>query len=120
MPYGRTSSCPVKAVRAWLDHAQISDGPIFRSVKKGGHIGADRLTDQSVALVVKAYAEQAGLPKGEISGHSLRSGLVTSAAQAGVVTHRIMAQTGHKSVEMLNRYIRDANLFENNAAGLLL
>lgn len=120
IPWGRTSTCPVKAVQCWLDHAQISDGPIFRHVKKGGRIGSARLTDQSVALVLKAYAERAGLPKDEISGHSLRSGLVTSAAQAGVAAHRIMAQTGHRSMEMLNRYIRDANLFENNAAGLLL
>lgn len=119
VPYGRTSACPVKAVQYWLEHAQITDGAIFRSVSKGGCV-ADRLSGQSVALIVKAYAEAAGLRASDISGHSLRSGLVTSAAQIGVATHKIQQQTGHRSVEMLNRYIRDANLFQNNAAGLLL
>ena len=120
VPYGRTSACPVKAVRAWLDAAQITTGPVFRSVGKGGGIGTDRLTAQSVALIVKRYAEAVGLSAPAFSGHSLRSGLVTSAAQAGVATHKIMAQTGHRSVEMVNRYVRDANLFEGNAAGLVL
>lgn len=119
VPYGRTSACPVKAVRHWLDHAPITDGAIFRSVSKGGDVG-DRLTGQSVASILKSYAKAAGLQAADISGHSLRSGLVTSAAQIGVATHKIQQQTGHRSMEMLNRYIRDANLFENNAAGLLL
>ncbi len=119
VPYGRTSACPVKAVEDWLTHAQIAMGAIFPSVSKGGVL-AGRLTAQSVALILKAYAEVAGLKASDISGHSLRSGLATSAAQAGVAAHKIMAQTGHRSMEMLNRYIRDANLFENNAAGLLL
>lgn len=120
VPWGRTSACPVKAVQHWLEHAQITAGPIFRSVSKGGGVNTERLTAQSVALIVKAYAQAAGLPASEFSGHSLRSGLVTSAAMAGVAAHRIMAQTGHRSLEMLNRYIRDASMFENNAAGLLL
>ena len=120
VPYGRTSACPVKAVLAWLEHAQITSGAVFKSMGKGGRIQASRLTAGSVALVLKTYATGAGLSACEISGHSLRSGLVTSAAQAGVATHKIQQQTGHKSVEMLARYIRDANLFENNAAGLLL
>ena len=120
VPYGRTSACPVKAVERWLEHAQITAGPIFRSVGKGGHVGEGRMADQSVALILKAYASLAGLNARNISGHSLRSGLVTSAAQAGVATHKIQQQTGHRSVEMVAKYIRDANLFENNAAGLLL
>lgn len=119
VPYGRTSACPVKAIQNWLEHSQFTDGAIFRSVSKGGQI-ADRLTAQSVATILKSYAEAAGLRATDISGHSLRSGLVTSAAQIGVAAHKIQQQTGHRSMEMLNRYIRDANLFENNAAGLLL
>jgi site-specific recombinase XerD len=78
------------------------------------------LTTQSVALILKIYAQAAGLNPKEVSGHSLRSGLVTSAAQIGVAAHKIQQQTGHRSMEMLHRYIRDANLFENNPAGLLL
>ena len=120
MPYGRTSACPVKAVQCWIEQAAVTSGPVFRSVSKGSHICENRLTAQSVAIILKAYAKGAGLKESDISGHSLRSGLVTSAAQIGVATHRIQAQTGHKSAEMLARYIREANMFENNAAGLLL
>jgi len=119
VPYGRTCACPVKAVQQWLEHAQITSGPVFPSVSKGGQIG-DRLTAQSVALILKSYAEAAGLKASDIAGHSLRSGLVTSAAQVGVSAYKIQQQTGHRSAEMLSRYIRDANMFENNAAGLLL
>ncbi len=120
VPYGRTHACPVNAVQSWLEHAGITTGPIFRSVVKGGLVKPARLTTQSVALILKSYAQAAGLNSKEISGHSLRSGLVTSAAQIGVAAHKIQQQTGHRSIEMLHRYIRDANLFENNAAGLLL
>ena len=119
VPYGRTSACPVKAVRQWLEHAQIVDGAIFRPVNKGGGIQVERLTPQSVALILKTYARAAGLAS-DVAGHSLRSGLVTSAAQVGASVHKIQQQTGHRSAEMLGRYIRDANLFENNAAGFVL
>jgi site-specific recombinase XerD len=120
VPRGRTSACPVKAVQHWLEHAQIADNAIFRSVSKSGQVSQSRLTAQSVALILKRYTQAAGLKASDISGHSLRSGLVTSAVQAGVAAHKIQQQTGHRSTEMLVRYIRDANLFENNAAGLLL
>lgn len=119
VPWGRTAACPVEAVKQWLDHAGITSGAIFRSVGKGGTVG-ERLTAQSVALVLKSYAEAAGLKASEISGHSLRSGLVTSAVQAGVAIHKIQQQTGHRSAEMLARYIRDANVFVGNAAGAVL
>jgi integrase len=118
VPNGRTNACPVKAVQLWLEHGQIASGPIFKSVNKSGVIG-NRLTAQSVALVVKHYARAAGLTESDFSGHSLRSGLVTSAAMAGVAVHKIMAQTGHRSMEMVNKYIRDASLFDNNAAAFL-
>ncbi|MBS0324106.1 MAG: site-specific integrase [Proteobacteria bacterium] len=120
VPWGRTAACPVKAVHAWIEHAQISDGAMFRPITKAGTIGSERLTAQSVALIVKEYARAAGLSADAFSGHSLRAGLVTSAAQAGVAVHKIMAQTGHRSVEMVNTYIRDASLFEHNAAGMVL
>lgn len=120
VPWGRTAACPVKAVQQWIEHAQIVDGPVFRPISKGGYVADQRLTAQSVSLVIKAYAEAAGLPAERFSGHSLRSGLATSAAQAGVAVQQIMAQTGHRSVGMVNRYIRNANLFIGNAAGALL
>jgi len=120
VPYGRTSACPVKAIEEWLEHAQITSGAIFRSVSKGGRIAEERLSAQTVAVVLKIYAQKAGLKASDVSGHSLRSGLVTSAAQVGASAYKIQQQTGHRSAEMLNRYIRDANLFENNAAGMVL
>ncbi len=119
IPTGRTEACAVKAVQNWLESASINSGPVFRSVSKSGVVGA-QLSAQSVSLIIKAYAKAAGLLASDFSGHSLRAGLVTSASQAGVAPHKIMAQTGHHSVETLNRYIRDANLFEQNAAGSLL
>ena len=120
IPFGRTSACPVKAVQHWIEAALISTGAVFCSVNKAGTVSANRLTDQSVALIIKGYARALGLPSEAYSGHSLRSGLVTSAAKAGVSFTKIQQQTGHRSVAMLSRYIRDAQVFENNAAGLLL
>ena len=120
VPWGRTSACPVKAVQQWLAAAEIQSGAVFRSVNKAGTVSAARLSDQSVSLIVKRYAGAAGLPAEKFSGHSLRSGLVTSAAKAGVSFQKIQDQTGHRSTAMLVRYIRDANVFENNAAGMLL
>lgn len=120
VPNGRTSVCAVKAVQLWLERAQISSGPIFRSVSKGGLVNAERLTAQSVALVVKQYAKAAGLPASDFSGHSLRSGLVTSAAHAGASMLKLKEQTGHKSDAMLYRYVRTANQFVGNAAGMVL
>lgn len=119
VPWGRTAACPVKALQHWLKYSGIKSGAIFRSVSKGGTIG-ERLTGQSVAFILKSYAQKAGLDASLISGHSLRSGLVTSAAQAGVAAYKIQQQTGHRSMEMLAKYIRDANAFVENAAGALL
>ncbi len=120
VPLGRTSACPVKAVEKWLEVSKISSGPVFRSVNRGGGVGQSQLSAQSIALILKDYAKAVGLNPTNISGHSLRSGLVTSAIQAGVAVHKIMQQTGHRSVEMLSRYIRDAGLFDSNASGAVL
>lgn len=120
IPWGRTSACPVKAVETWLQVAAIESGPVFRQVNRGGKVSCHQLHGQSVALILKGHAKAVGLNPANISGHSLRSGLVTSAVQAGVAVHKIQQQTGHRSVEMLARYIRDAGLFENNASGGVL
>lgn len=120
VPNGRTSACAVKAIRDWLEHVRITDGAIFRSVSRCGTVSARRLTDHSVSVIVKRYAEAAGLPATEFSGHSLRAGLVTSAAQAGASAWKIKEQTGHRSDAMLARYIRAANRFQDNPAGLVL
>lgn len=120
IPFARSNACPVKALRAWLDHAQIESGPLFRFVKKGGVIGSQALSAQTVATLVKEYASKAGLDATNYSGHSLRAGLITSAAKAGVSSWKIREQTGHRSEAMLYRYIRDAEIFEGNAAGSVL
>jgi integrase len=120
IPFARSSACPVKALSNWLDHAGIQSGPLFRFVKKGGDIGVGALSAQSVAVIVKEYAAKAGLDAQLYSGHSLRAGLITSAAKASVSSWKIREQTGHKSDAMLHRYIRDAEIFQNNAAGSVL
>jgi site-specific recombinase XerD len=117
IPYGSTpETCPVRAYVAWLAAAQITSGPVFRNVNRHGQVQPAALTDQSVALVVKRYAAEAGLDAKQYAGHSLRAGLATTAAAAGVSERAIMAQTGHKSAAMVRRYIRDGALFRENAA----
>lgn len=120
IPYGRNSeTCPVRALQTWLKAANISGGPLFRSVNRHGQVKKGRLSDKSVALVVKRSAEAAGLDPSRYSGHSLRAGLATSAAAAGVQERDIMRQTGHRSVTMVRRYIREGELFRNNAAAMV-
>lgn len=117
IPYGSNpDTCPVRSVKAWIDAAGICEGPLFRSINRHGQLQPGRLTDQVVALVVKRAADAAGLDAGHFSGHSLRAGLATAAAMAGASERSIMAQTGHKSVNMVRRYIRDGSLFRENAA----
>jgi integrase len=117
IPFGSNpATCPVRAWRAWLELSGITEGSAFRSVDRHGHIGATRLTGQAVALVLKRHATRAGLDPGEVAGHSLRAGLATSAAAAGVPERVIAEQTGHKGTAMLRRYIREGSLFRENAA----
>jgi integrase len=109
--------CPVEALKAWLSAAAITAGPIFRSVDRHGHLQDGAITPQVVALVVKRYATAAGFDARKYAGHSLRAGLVTSAAMNNVPEYVIQRQTRHKSTEMLRRYIRDVSLFRDNASG---
>jgi integrase len=119
IPYGDIA-CPVKALRAWLDAAGIEAGPLFRPINKAGAVAASRLTCRSVANFVKAYAVRAGFDGKLFSGHSLRSGFLTSAAAKGASIFKMMDQSGHKSVDTLRGYVRDAELFKDHAgAGLL-
>ena len=107
--------CPVITVQNWLNLSKINSGPLFRRFTKGSKLSEKRLTDQSVALILKEYLSLAGIDNKNFSGHSLRSGFATSAAVSGAEERSIMAMTGHKSTEMVRRYIKDANLFKNNA-----
>ena len=107
--------CPVVSLRNFLDLSSINSGPIFRRFVKGSKLSEKRLTDQTVALLIKEYLNLAGIDNKNFSGHSLRSGFATSAADSGAEERSIMAMTGHKSTEMVRRYIKEANLFKNNA-----
>jgi len=113
---GNPDTCPVRAVRKWLDAAAVMSGPVFRSVNRHGHVQPGRLSDKAVAIVVKRHAPAAGLDPLRYAGHSLRAGLATAAAAAGASERSIMNQTGHRSVPMVRKYIRDGQLFRENAA----
>ena len=107
--------CPVTCLKRWINFSKIETGALFTRFSKGSKITNLRLTDQSVALIIKEYLLKAGIDNKNYSGHSLRSGFATSAAEAGAEERSIMAITGHKSSEMVRRYIKEANLFNNNA-----
>ena len=115
LPYFENSKyCPVLSLKKWIEISNIKSGPLFRRFTKGIKLSNNRLTDQTVALIIKKYLKFAGIENENYSGHSLRSGFATSAAESGAEERNIMAMTGHKSPEMVRRYIKEANLFKNN------
>ncbi len=119
IPYGGyPQSCPVRALQDWLEAAGIVEGPLFRGLKNDGAL-LGRLSDKGVARVVQRRAAAVGLDPTRYAGHSLRAGLATAAAAAGKSERAIMAQTGHKSIPMVRRYIREGDLFRENAAANL-
>ena len=95
--------CPVISLREWITHAKIKNGKVFN------------ISDKTVALTIQKYALLAGLDKTKYAGHSLRSGFATVAAESGADERSIMAMTGHKTTQMVRRYIKEANIFKNNA-----
>jgi site-specific recombinase XerD len=95
--------CPVVNLKNWINQGNISKGKIFD------------ISDKSVALLIKKYVNLVGLDPIKYSGHSLRSGFATSTAESGAEERNIMAMTGHKTTQMVRRYIKEANLFKNNA-----
>lgn len=120
IPYGSCcDTCPVRSLQLWLEESGITSGPLFRSVNRHGDLQEGRLSDKAVAIVVKRCAESAGIDSSKYSGHSLRAGMATSAAAAGVSERAIMKQTGHKSETMVRKYIREGSLFLNNASSSL-
>jgi site-specific recombinase XerD len=110
---------PVEAVQAWLQAAGITTGPIFRSVGKSGRLGAG-MTAQSVALVIKQYAEAAGFDPAGFAGHSLRAGFLTSAAEHGATIFKMMEVSRHRSIDTLQGYVRAADAFKNHAGASFL
>ena len=107
--------CPVTSLKNWINLSKIKTGAIFRRFSKGSKLTSSRLTDQSVVLLIKEYLKLAGIENENFSGHSLRSGFATVAAESGADERSIMAMTGHKTTQMVRRYIREANIFKNNA-----
>jgi integrase len=128
IPYGSNPvTCPIRAVQDWLTASGIATGSLFRGINRHGQLRSTRLSDRAVALIVKkvvyARARADGLSQElsdhyatQFAGHSLRAGLATSAAKAGVAEHSIMRQTGHKKADTLRKYIRLGSLFTDNAA----
>ena len=116
LPYFDSSQyCPVVSLKDWITVSKINSGALFRRFSKGSRLTENRLTDQTIALLIKEYLQLAGINSKNYSGHSLRSGFATSAAESGAEERSIMSMTGHKSTEMVRRYIKEANLFKNNA-----
>ena len=117
VPYGSNpSTCPVRAIKRWLFVLASDTGPLFRSITRHGQIFDSKLSDRAVALIVKKYVERIGLDPKSYSGHSLRAGLATETAKAGLDAVAISRQTGHRSLNTLRGYIRIGSLFTNNAA----
>ena len=116
LPYfSNEKYCPVTNLKNWLTLSKIKTGPIFRRFAKSSILTSHRLTDQSVVLIIKDCLKLAGIENENFSGHSLRSGFATVAAESGADERSIMAMTGHKTTQMVRRYIREANIFKNNA-----
>ena len=116
LPYFTNETyCPVLNLKKWLEISKIKSGPLFRRFTKGSSLSVKRLTDQSVVLLMKEYLNLAGIENKDFAGHSLRSGFATVAAEHGADERSIMAMTGHKTTQMVRRYIKEANIFKNNA-----
>lgn len=110
----------VDAVKSWLAAAEIAEGPLFRPVNKAGAVSEAPLSTHSVAHVIKRYAEAAGLDPVAYSGHSLRAGFLTSAAEAGAGLFKMMEVSRHRSMDTLRGYVRSADLFRDHAGASFL
>ena len=97
--------CPVLTLKDYIN----------KKISKKNEDKIFEISDKSVALIIKKYAQKAGLDSSKYAGHSLRSGFATTAAEFGAEERNIMAMTGHKTTQMVRRYIQEANLFKNNA-----
>jgi site-specific recombinase XerD len=119
IPYGSDPrTCPVRAYRAWIAAAGITEGPVFRHFHNKT-MGTEAITDRVVALTIKKAAERVGLEAADLAGHSLRSGHATTASRNGASEAAIMKQTGHRSVQMVRRYIREGSIFHDNTGAKL-
>jgi integrase len=111
---------PVEAVQTWLAAAEISSGPVFRAVALGGRISDAALADDSASRIVKRYACRVGLEVATFSGHSLRSGFLTSAAESGANVFKMAEVSRHRSLDTLRGYVRRVDLFKEHAGAAFL
>ncbi len=111
---------PVEAVQTWLAAAEISTGPVFRAVALGDRVSDVALADDSAARIVKRYARRVGLDAAAYSGHSLRSGFLTSAAESGASIWKLAEVSRHKSLDTLRGYVRRVDLFKEHAGAAFL
>jgi integrase len=126
-PGAQVTTCPVRAVLGWIESLAalgLTDGPLFRFIDRHGNVrpahrraASDRLSPQSVALIVQRRARAVGLDPTQFAGHSLRAGFVTSAARAGKAIPKIMEQTGHRSANTVMAYVREADRWRDPASG---
>ena len=114
-----TLTCPVATIRLWRNTADINEGPLFRGISRYVVFAPTKLSDRSIALIIKQCVRAAGLDPTHYAGHSLRAGHCTQASRAGVAEHVIRKQTGHHSGNTLQRYMRVGALFVENSAGAL-
>jgi site-specific recombinase XerD len=111
---------PVEALQTWLAAAEINSGPVFRAVSRGGHVSSVALADDSAARIVKRYAARVGLDPASYAGHSLRSGFLTSAAEAGASVWKLAEVSRHRSLDTLRGYVRRVDLFKEHAGAAFL
>lgn len=119
IPYGKRI-CAVAALQAWIAAAKITSGPVFRSVDRHGRLGAAAISDKAIAGIVKAACERAGLDPAVFAGHSLRSGLLTSAAEKGAAPDVLQGHARHSKFDTTRGYIQAGDRFKRNAAGKVL
>ena len=116
VPFGaHPETCPVRSMKGWLEASGIGEGPVFRQVSRHGRLSVARLNDRSIVKIILRRCHEAGVDPAGYSGHSLRAGLVTAAAKARKSIASIRKQTGHRSVAMVEEYIRGAEIFDDNA-----
>jgi integrase len=113
------ATCPVRALKDWLELAGIAEGPVFRPINRHEHLGKKPLTGHAVAVIIKRTALKAGMAVPDLSGHSLRAGFVTEAAKNGADYPAIMDQTGHESLTTVHGYNRRKKKWENPASAKL-
>lgn len=118
IPYGKRM-CPVAALQAWLAEAKITTGPVFRAVDRHGRISHRAISDRAAADVVKRACQRAGYDPAAFSGHSLRRGLITSAARKGAAPDLLRSHARHAKVETTMGYVEEAERFTRNAAGVV-